>query len=203
MNDSDECVNAHYSSKSLPDDILLEMVEHAQSVDPQLSFLGRVQRSMQSNWLRAAVVVGFLVAVSVLVHNNGIHSERTDLALKEVAMNHSTRLELEFENTSIEKIDDQMVLLPFDVSLPDTVLTHYKVKGARYCSLSGQLAVHVELNHPVSMKTVSVFMTRAADELDAIDNSDESVDGMNVKIWRESGLLYAMVGSFEPLETIQ
>jgi len=63
--------------------------------------------------------------------------------------------------------------------------------------------VHVELTHPVSKKTLSVFMTRAADELEAIDTSDESVDGVDVKIWRESGLLYAMVGSFEPEENIQ
>ena len=203
MNDSDDRVKAHYSSKSLPDSILKELVEHAQSVDPKLSPLGRVQNLIQSGWLRAAVVAAVLASVAVVVHKGGVHAERTDRALKEVAMNHSTRLDLEFVDPSIDSIDEQMVLLPFDVSLPERVSAHYKVKGARYCSMSGQLAVHIELTHPVSNNTLSVFMTRAADELDAIDSSDKSVDGIDVKIWRESGLLYAMVGSFESKEIIQ
>lgn len=203
MKDLDERTRKHYSSKGLPDDILTDMVEYAQSMDPKVSFLGRLQRSTRSNWLRAAAVVGVLVAVSVIVHNGGVSAERTERTLKEVSMNHSTRLDLEFENPSIDIIGEQMVLLPFDVSLPDTVAAHYKVKGARYCSLNGQLAAHIELTHPVTMEKLSVFMTRAADELDAIDSSDKNVDGVNVRIWRESGLIYAMVGSFESKENIQ
>jgi len=203
MNDPDDRVKDHYLNQSLPESLLSKMVEHAQSADPKLSLWDQCQRAMQSNWLRAAMLGLLLVAVSVIVHNGGVHAERTDRALKEVAMNHSTRLDLEFKNPSIEAIDDQMVLLPFDVSLPESVSAHYKVRGARYCSLSGQLAVHVELSHPTTEKTLSVFMTRAADELDAIDSRDKIVDGVDVKIWRESGLLYAMVGAFEPKETIQ
>ncbi len=130
------------------------------------------------------------------MHNVGVHAERTERALQEVALNHTTRFELEFENDSISKIDDQMTLLPFDLTLPEPLAKQYQVEGARYCSLSGQLAAHVKLIDRSSDKPVSVFMTRASDELGVIDDSEEAVDGVNVRIWRQSGLLYAMVGSY-------
>lgn len=200
MSDTDTRIKEHYSAQLMPDEILNKMVERAQSTDPRVTFMGRVRDKLQSNWVPVLLAQALLVVVSLFVHNGSIHAERTDRALKEVAMNHSTRLDLEFENASIEALDEQMVLLPFDVALPDRVAANYIVKGARYCSLSGQLAVHIELAHTETNKTLSVFMTRAADELDAIDSSDELVDGVDVKIWRESGLLYAMVGSFDPSE---
>lgn len=203
MNNRDSRIVEHYASNSLPDDVLTEMVEHAQSSDPKLSFLRRLQHSAKSNLFRGAFGLAALLVVAVLAHNGGVSAERTSLTLKEVAMNHTTRLDLEFESSSIDTIDEQMVLLPFDVSLPEAVSASYKVEGARYCSLSGQLAVHVKLSHPVSMRKLSVFMARAADELEAIDNSEKNIDGVDVKIWRESGLLYAMAGSFESSESIQ
>jgi len=189
MNNRDSRIVEHYASNSLPDDVLTEMVEHAQSSDPKLSFLRRLQHSAKSNLFRGAFGLAALLVVAVLAHNGGVSAERTSLTLKEVAMNHTTRLDLEFESSSIDTIDEQMVLLPFDVSLPEAVSASYKVEG--------------ELSHPVSMRKLSVFMARAADELEAIDNSEKNIDGVDVKIWRESGLLYAMAGSFESSESIQ
>jgi len=197
MTDIDDRMSEHYHRQSLPDNVIGRMVDYAHDVDPPLSFAERSLNVLKNNALRFGVAAALLFAVAGMVHNNGVHAERTDRAIKEVAMNHSTRFDLEFENDSVAGIDSQMALLPFDLVLPEPIGQQYEVKGARYCSLSGQLAAHVKLVHRSSDKSLSVFMTRAADELKVIDNSLENVDGVDVKIWRESGLLYAMVGSYE------
>lgn len=207
MNDSDERikerVKEHYAAQTLPDDVLEQWVADAQAADQALLGPTIWQRITHHKGLGIAAAACVFMAVIAVVHNVGVHAERTERALKEVAMNHFTRLELEFKDSSIDSIDEQMVLLPFDMTLPLEIVKHYTVQGARYCSLSGQLAAHIKLTNPATDKTVSVFMTRAADELDAIDDSAKSVDGVDVKIWRESGLLYAMVGAQETTESVQ
>lgn len=203
MNDSDERIKEHYAAQTLPDDLLDQWVADARAAERVLSGPAVWQRIASHRSLGIAVAACVFMAVIAVVHNVGVHAERTERALKEVAMNHFTRLELEFKDSSIDSIDEQMVLLPFDMTLPSDIVKQYTVQGARYCSLSGQLAAHIKLTNPATDKTVSVFMTRAADELDAIDDSAKSVDGVDVKIWRESGLLYAMVGSLETTDSVQ
>lgn len=201
MTELDDRLREHYRAHSLPNDFMDELLENPEGgeeeVTPNVPWWRETMAKLQANSLQVGIAACLLVLASATVHNFGVHAERTERALKEVALNHTTRFELEFENDSIAKIDDQMTLLPFDITLPEPLAEKYQVEGARYCSLSGQLAAHVKLIDRISDKPVSVFMTRASDELGVIDNSEEHVDGVNVRIWRESGLLYAMVGSHQ------
>ncbi len=203
MNDSDDRIKEHYQSHALPDNVVSSMVSQAQTLRPKFSVWQRFSQARGAAWIGSAVAATVLVLVASFVHNVGVHAERTDRAIKEVAMNHSMRLDLEIKESSIDTIGERMVLLPFNLALPKSVSGQYNVKGARYCSLSGQIAAHIELTHKSTDRTLSVFMTRAADELNAIDNSQKVVDGVDVKIWRESGLVYAMVGSYEPGDASQ
>jgi len=195
MTDLDDRLREHYRTQTLSEEAAAGLLAHAQEPVTKPSKWQRVMFSLQPNGLQLGMALAVLAAVSLLALNYGVHATRTEQALKEVAMNHSTRLEVEFAGQSLAGIDKQMALLPFDMSMPEQVAKQYQLKGARYCSLSGQLAAHVKLIDLSTEKPVSIFMTRAADELKTIDDSDESVDGVNVRIWRESGLLYAMVGS--------
>lgn len=199
MTELDDRLREHYRAQSLPDDLVDELLESSEESEEQIApvvpWWREAIAKLQANSLQVGVAACVLILASATVHNFAVHAERTERALKEVALNHTTRFELEFENDSIAKIGDQMTLLPFDVTLPQPLAEQYQVEGARYCSLSGQLAAHVKLIDRSSDKPVSVFMTRASDELGVIDNSEEVVDGVSVRIWRESGVLYAMVGS--------
>jgi len=96
MKITDQRLKDHYTEQTLPDDLMSELVEHAQLTDPKLTLLQRLQSAMQSSWLQAAMLSVCVLVVSISIHKGGVHAERTDRALKEVAMNHSTRLDLEF-----------------------------------------------------------------------------------------------------------
>jgi peptide methionine sulfoxide reductase MsrA len=140
-------------------------------------------------WVAAAVL---LLSISVGIHEYGTHSERTYRTLNEAAMNHSTRLQLEFEASTIVEIDRHMLQLPFKVQLPTAFNKQYRVLGARYCTINGELAAHVKFIDRDTDEQVSLFMTRSVDDLQKINATSEQVDGVKVSLWNESGLFYAM-----------
>jgi len=80
-------------------------------------------------------------------------------------------------------------------TLPQEIAENYRIQGARYCTIRGQIAAHVKLVHRTENNRLSVFMTQESDELKAVDDSQERVNGLDVEIWRQSGLLYAKVGA--------
>ena len=140
-------------------------------------------------WVAAALV---LVTISVGIHEYGTHSERTYRTLNEAAMNHSTRLQLEFEGSTMLEIDQRMSQLPFKVQLPTEFNRQYSVLGARYCTINGELAAHVKFIDSKTDQQISLFMARSVDDLQEINATSEQVDGVNVSLWNESGLFYAM-----------
>lgn len=119
-------------------------------------------------------------------------SERTEHTLREVAMNHTTRLEPEFLGGSLAKLDNSMHQLPFTLVLPKSMAGEYELAGARYCSLSGVLAAHVKLQDKQSGQSMSLFVTSNAAELEDIQPQQQSIDGVEVDLWREGGLFYAL-----------
>jgi hypothetical protein len=141
------------------------------------------------SWVAAAFL---FLTTSVGIHQFGTHSERTSRTLNEAAMNHSTRLQLEFEGSTIVEIDKHMSQLPFSVQLPSQFNKQYSVLGARYCTINGELAAHVKFIDRETDKQISLFMTRSVEDLQKINTTTEQVDGVNVSLWNESGLFYAM-----------
>lgn len=140
-------------------------------------------------WAAAAMMV---VSLSIGIHEYGTHSERTARTLNEAAMNHSTRFKLEFESESINEIDENMSQLQFAVALPTAFGDRFNIVGARYCTINGELAAHVKLLDKDTNKQVSLFMTRSVENLQNIKDTRERIDGVNVKLWNESGLFYAL-----------
>lgn len=140
-------------------------------------------------WAAAAVLV---LSLSVGIHEYGTSSERTARTLNEAAMNHSTRFKLEFESENIAEIDQSMSQLQFSLALPSEFGEQFSVVGARYCTINGELAAHVKLLDKTTDKQVSLFMTRSVENLQNIKDTRERIDGVNVKLWNESGLFYAL-----------
>jgi hypothetical protein len=139
-----------------------------------------------------AIAAGILVLASMAVHHQTSIGERTDRTLREAAMNHSTRLDLEFMSDKIDTLNQKMALLPFTISLPDTVKSTFTIVGTRYCSINGKLAAHIKLLEHSSNNTVSLFMTSNDEDLEQLNNKQRTIDGLDVKLWRERGLFYAM-----------
>lgn len=194
MTDLDDRLREHYRSQQ-PSDALFSDLIDAEASPSTLQRIGHgLREAFRLNVPQVAMAVCVLGLVSVLVHNVSVRSEQTERARKEVALNHSTRMDLEFKNVSVAQLDEQMNLLPFDLSLPASITENYDIAGARYCSLSGQLAAHVKLIDRSTHRVVSVFLTKAAEELDAIKDSEKMINGVDVRIWRNDGIMYASAG---------
>lgn len=143
----------------------------------------------------AAVFVAMMITASLFTHHYGSRGERMTRMLHEAAMNHTTRLQLEFESSSVASINNSMHQLPFTVALPDEFKHGFDVLGARYCTISGHLAAHLKLIDRDSDQKISLFMARASDDLSQIKPTRQGVDGIDVQLWNESGLFYAKAQS--------
>lgn len=192
MNELDDRLRNHYQNQQLDhwevEEILhgSEIAQPVKTPQPR-SFLGAVLSPLPIAAIFALVMVG----AALLTHQYGSQAERMTRMLHEAAMNHTTRLQLEFTSSNVASINQSMQQLPFDVLLPDEFKHGYEVLGARYCTISGHLAAHLKLIDKTSDKQISLFMTRASDELNHIDRTHKGIDGIDVQLWNESGLFYA------------
>lgn len=188
MTELDQRLRDHYQSLQLDAGAIQAMKDAAQQ--------SSTQPPVRSSYLRNSAIRGvaalLIVTLTLGIHQYGTHTERTSRTLKEAAMNHSTRLQLEFTADNILAIDRQMTQLPFEVVLPQSLKEHHSLIGARYCTINGELAAHVKLVDDRTHKQVSLFMTSAVDELRTIDQTRDQIDGINVTLWNESGLFYAL-----------
>ncbi|MEE9319575.1 MAG: hypothetical protein V3U76_03935 [Granulosicoccus sp.] len=142
--------------------------------------------------IRLATAAVLILSLGVFMRLYGSHVERTERTLREVAMNHATRLQLEFHGESLASLDDNMQLLPFSLVLPDRLYEGYDIIGSRYCSLSGNLAAHLKFRESESGRSVSLFVTFLADDLKRIQSERADLDGIGVELWQEGGLFYAL-----------
>jgi len=188
MTDIDDRLRDHYRGLRL-DENEVDRISASGSANP--ANLISLSASRWRSLSRAATVL-LVIAMSVGFHHYGTQAERTMRTLNEAAMNHSTRLQLEFESAEIGKINEFMTQLPFEVALPSQFGEQLALLGARYCTINGELAAHVKFIDTATDKQVSLFMTRNGEGLKAMDETRERVDGVNVKLWNESGLFYVM-----------
>lgn len=140
-----------------------------------------------------AIAAGVLVMmVSLWMHNTGTETQRMQLTVKEVAMNHTTRLEPEYRGESLASLDNSMQQLPFALVLPKTLTNTYELVGSRYCSLGGALAAHVKFKEKSSGRPMSLFVTANSTELGEIPAQQTTHEGVAVEFWKEGGLFFAM-----------
>ncbi len=187
MNDLDDTIVRHYSSRLLND----RQIDRILSTNTQRPSEG-LRRSNAVQWGLAACL---LLAVTIGMHSFGTINERTGSALREAAMNHTRRLDIEFPSTEITILANDMTQLPFNVSLPTFVTEQYSLLGARYCSMSGNLAAHLKLIDRKTNKKISLFMTQMVDDLKYVETDSQEINGVDVRLWREGGLFYAMASA--------
>ncbi len=197
MTDLDDRLKKHYNEIRLPDasiDELLNTHSNAATLvrgsKPENSLLATL---VSFKWQRMqwAAALCLLVVSGLVMYSAATHSERTERTFREVAMNHATRLDLEFLEDSAPSIDQQMAKLPFSLVLPERLGDNYELLGSRYCSLAGNLAAHVKMRDKNSGKSASLFVTSLTDELKPVNNASSDLNGLDVELFQEGGLFYA------------
>lgn len=186
MDPVDQRLSDHYQGKTL-NSARLE------------SILAESQRNRQRRKLPVyAAVAAMLMVVFGALHQYALSHQQVSIALREAAMNHLNKLQLDAQARTLAELQLGLGELPFKLELPDGVL--YKklaLIGGRYCTISGNLAAHLKFADPDSGEQFSLFMTPTGDGTQKLFSDPEEVDGVEVKLWQEKDVVYAMAKSLE------
>lgn len=171
----------YYQSKSMSSDLLHTMLDEAHSF----------QRSRFISFTLAASLL--LLSMVVLTHQNIVASQRTDIVMREVALNHSSKLKMDAESGSLKELQGQLNELPFEIKMPDSgFFAKLAVLGGRYCTLNGSLAAHLKLADPETSKEYSLFLTPSTEDLLSVKSDQTVLSGVDVKLWHENDVVYAV-----------
>lgn len=161
------------------------------------SILAQSQRSRQRRRipLYAAAAVVMMIMIGLL-HQRSLDTQRISVALREAAMNHATKLQLDVEAQTMPDLQLSLEHLPFDLVLPaGSIYERLALIGGRYCTISGNLAAHLKFSDPGSGEQYSLFMTPLVGNLKSLGSEPEQINGVEVKLWQENDVVYAMAKS--------
>lgn len=184
MNELDKKIRQYYTGITLS----AERLDKITQSDHQ----SRKRRTVLSLGL-AACAAGLAGSLTgTYWYRQGSVTERTRSTMRELALNHVAELSMEYGVNSINEVNQRMQLLSFSASLPERLSLPVDILGARYCTVSGNLAVHLKLFDQTARRSVSLFMTPVFKDLEAIDGEGNNIDGVHITLWQEKNMFYAM-----------
>lgn len=150
--------------------------------------------------LVASISVVFLAAAVLVLREPARDAPRAATAglserlAQEAARRHGRCIEeIDFQAADLERLIAQMQKVDFTAGVPSRRgLDRMKVKGAHYCVLDGQIAIHAVLVDE-SGEIVSLFETKAGPNLASLQSASHRMGRSDIDLWQESGVLYAAV----------
>jgi len=171
----------YYQSEQLGSDRLHAIIDETQTTN----------RNRYVGFALAASLA--LMAVFTALHQNLLASHRTDTVLREAALNHSSKLQMDAETGSLSELQNELGELKFDIKLPKSdFFGQLALVGGRYCTISGNLAAHLKLSNPETSEQFSLFLTPYAKNLKTMESSAVEISGVDVELWHEDNVVYAL-----------
>jgi hypothetical protein len=200
MVDIDRSVKAYYEQAELSEEQLQKLVAMQGKVPTAQQEVPTVQQQAQSNqWLRRSALAAASIMVAVMLF---IVSGQNDVSIakrvaQEVAMNHNKALAVEYQTDSYEVLSQSMDKLDFTLRAPLTVFEQgLELVGGRYCSIQGELAAQIKMTDDAG-RVYTLYQTRSNEVLHAIDKNRLSLEQVNIQLWEEQGLLFALAETVE------
>ncbi len=146
----------------------------------------------------ASISIVFLAAAIVMLRKSGSElpkvadSGLSERLADEVARRHGRCIEeIDFRAEDLPKLLAQMKKVDFVAEVPSRRgLGTMKLKGAHYCVLDGQIAIHAVLVND-SGEIVSLFETKAGTNMASLRSATHRLGRTDVELWQEGGVLYA------------
>jgi len=158
-------------------------------------FINRVQRLMQKyRYAFASGVTAILFALAIsLNHFQAIPT--TQSILEEIAFNHKQRMSVTIKTASITEVSHFLEDLSFSLIKSSRLdKKSWSLIGGRYCSINGTLAAQLKVKNNESNKIYTFYQAALPKDLSLDSNATgtNNIDGINVSIWKENGLLLAL-----------
>ena len=113
---------------------------------------------------------------------------------KEIEYNHNSQMQMEVFSESIDDIQLHLNRLGFSlIESAFLIGDNWELVGGRYCSISGKIAAQLQIKNLDTSKIYTFYQAKLPDQFfNLIQDKQISVDGVNVKIWQENGLLMGL-----------
>jgi hypothetical protein len=119
-------------------------------------------------------------------------SEIAGVIAQQAARGHNERQELEFRVTRCEQLRRQMKSLDFAPVEPEMMRKmNMRIVGARYTTIEGAMAAQIIYVDPKGVPC-TLYEVRPTERLAPVTPNERDVDGVNVSMWREKGLLMVL-----------
>ncbi len=207
--DLDKRLKAYYANKTLSNDSISKLknvIEQADVTYPE-SPVGKANRlymfferlGLTSFPQVATMVTCFLIVVSFMAWQNLSQSNLSSTivqssVIKEVTMNHKKMLVPDFKGIEVNALGGLMTNLDFSPVLPEIAkILNLEFIGARYCSISGNLAVQLKFLTP-SGDICTLYQTKSTGDLLDLKETLVKSDDIKIKFWHENNLFMAIAG---------
>jgi len=182
----------HYQQQQLSKE-QLEQLMALQKADTDNNAIKNIIRKSRPYYALAASVI---VAVFSFLFFNNNHNELADKVAREIAYNHSKRMELEVTSSELGSVKEQLSELDFNLIESDkTKNEKWQLLGGRYCSIQGKLAAQLRVKQDMSPAYHTYYQAIIPEGFELKDNSYSTwVDGVHVELWVEDGVLLGLAG---------
>lgn len=190
----DEHLRRYYASKKPSDQCLHQL--SALATQPH-------RARPATGWLRQRHVGGMYMLVATVVLTGAVllfqqigtpPADLDWLVAKEIAVNHNKQLAIEFSAQDYRELNQKMQKLNFSSVASKRLDTdQYRLLGGRYCSIQGQLALQVKLQDRAG-NVYTLYQTPLSRILAEVEVGEQAIDGLQLTLWHEAGLLFGLAG---------
>jgi hypothetical protein len=202
----DDHLRRYYGSQEIDPLVLGRLKRLADLQKPGAGSICPDGRSATRRRLRSRVAVASAAVAAALVllffASPGFRGAGTegsqalaDSILREIALNHSKNLMVEYAAIEYPRLREQMGELDFPLRAPRQI-TRGKLRmlGGRYCSIRGRLAAQIKLEDEHG-RVLTLYQTSFDEHFDGLPELQREQDGIQIRVWREDDLLFALAGS--------
>ncbi|MBJ20120.1 MAG: hypothetical protein CL933_11975 [Deltaproteobacteria bacterium] len=197
----DDHLRRHYGSQEIDQAILARLTQLAdlhgggrQATDA--ADHRSVARRRFRHRCAVAVAAAALILLSVFFRDlqGGDFDALAGSILREVALNHSKNLEVEFAAAAYPQLREQMAELDFPLRAPQRLAeAGLRMLGGRYCSIQGRLAAQIKVENEDG-RMLTLYQASFDEHFEGLPELQREQGGVQIRIWREADLLFALAG---------
>ncbi|MGB2693394.1 MAG: hypothetical protein WBB48_01325 [Thermodesulfobacteriota bacterium] len=185
MDKIEQNIKKYYSSKTLPEE--------------KVNLLLDKNRKKNKSWVLSKIVIAAMLVIGFVFTMIQFQApDIEELIVKEIAMNHNKELSVEFPTDDLPNLQAKLDKLDFPLDKAEGVISDkYILMGGRYCSIQGNLAAQLKIINEDTDSIETLYVTGLNSELTNVKPTNVNTEGINIKIWKQDGLLYGIASNIE------
>jgi len=196
----DKMLKQHYEQQQLSSEAMARMVALADSVDQNHKQQQRAN-FWQRRWgeqRKLSLVASVMVALLLIPLLWPADEPLLTRVAKEVALNHNKQLASDYVTDSYQALAAVMNKLDFKPAPPTRLKqAGYRMIGARYCSIQGEIAAQIKLSSAAG-EVMTLYQTRLNPRLAALGEQSYMADNIRVETWQEGEIFFSLASSEKP-----